>query len=42
LDLKKNLNAEEARSNDLLGQAGGKTSQDKNPVESLIKNLPPF
>ena len=42
LDLRKNLNAEEARSNDLLSQAGGKASQDKNPAESLIKNLLPF
>ena len=42
LDLKKNLNAEEANSKNLLDQAGEKPSKSKNPVDSVLKKILPF
>ncbi len=42
LNLEKNLKAEEATSNDLLGQTGPDTSQGKDPVGNLLKELLPF
>jgi len=42
LDLKKNLNAQESSSKDLLGQASDQPSQGEDPIESVIKKLLPF